>query len=112
MYRIINKRNRSLFSRLRAGCLDLEIETGRWRGIPKEQRICKLCSNGIENEIHFLFYCSELNHIREQYKEIISIDVEDDYARLKQLCSENVVLKTSKLVRHLYDERKHILYKE
>ena len=27
------------------------------------------------------------------------------------ICSENLVLKTSKIVRLLYDERKHILYK-
>ena len=58
---------------------DLEIETGRWRGTPKEQRICKLGSSRIENEIHFLFHCSELNHIREQYKDILSIDVRDHY---------------------------------
>ena len=33
MYKYRNKRNRSLYAHLRAGCLDLEIETGRWRGM-------------------------------------------------------------------------------
>ena len=67
VFKVRNKRNRSLLSRLRAGCLDLEIETGRWRGIQREDRICKLCNNGIENEIHFLFHCCRLEHIREPY---------------------------------------------
>ena len=48
------------------GCLDLEIERviGRWQGIAKEE-ICKCCSDGIEDQIHSLFHCSELEHIRE-----------------------------------------------
>ena len=49
IFRIKNKRNRSLLARLMARCLDLEIEIGRWHGIDRENRICKLCSNGIEN---------------------------------------------------------------
>ena len=40
--RIKNKRNRSLLARLRAGCLDLEIGIGRWQGIDRENRVCKL----------------------------------------------------------------------
>ena len=112
VYRIYNKRNRSLLARLRAGCLDLEIEPGRWRGIHKDERICKLCGEGIENESHFLFHCCKLDHVRELYGDIFSTDIIDDNARFKYLCSEDIVLKTSKLVRHLYDERKHILYKE
>ena len=43
IFRIENKRNRSLLARLKAGCLDLEIEIGtRWQGIARENRICKL----------------------------------------------------------------------
>ena len=56
VYRIHNKRNRSLILRLRAGCLDLEIET-----------------------------------------------------RLVLVCTENYILRTSKFIRHLIYERKHIL---
>ena len=32
-----NKGNRSLLAKLRTGCLDLEIEVGRWNGIKKEK---------------------------------------------------------------------------
>ena len=65
--------------------------TGRWRGIPKDDRICKL---------------------RELYSNIISTNILDDNVRFRHLSSEDFVPKTSKLVRHLYDERKRILYKE
>ena len=48
VYIIYNERIRSLLSILRAGCLDLEIEIGRWRDMKKDDRICKLCSDGIK----------------------------------------------------------------
>ena len=81
-------------SRLRAGCLDLEIETGRWRGVQRENRICKLCSDGIETEIHFLFHCCSLEHIRESFYDILSLNKEAqcDNDRFEILCGEMYVL--------------------
>ena len=89
----------------------MEIEIGRWQGIDRENRICKLCSNGIENEVHLLFHCSRLKHIRKQYS-ILKFDenILCDEDRFEVLCSEIHVLKLSKLIRQLYDERKLILY--
>ena len=112
IFRVHNKINRSLLARLRAGCLDLEIEIGRWHGIERGKRICKLCSDGIEDEVHFLFRCSKLEHIREYYLNTIEIDYETqcDNDRFRLLCSNNSVLTLSKMVRRLYDERKLILY--
>ena len=55
---------------LRAGCLDLEIEIGRWRSIDKVNRICKHYNNGIEDESHFVFHCRKLEHIRKRYSNI------------------------------------------
>ena len=63
---IHKKKNRSLISRLRAGCLDFGI--GRWRGVNKDERICTLCNDEIE--IHFLFHCCKLEHIRTLYSDI------------------------------------------
>lgn len=37
----------------------LEIETGRYNSVTRENRICKGCtSNMIESEFHFLLYCT------------------------------------------------------
>ena len=45
LFIVKNKINRSLLSRQRAECLDLEIESGRLRSIEKN-RICILCNDG------------------------------------------------------------------
>jgi hypothetical protein len=35
----------------------LEIETGRWYNIPKDERFCTLCGQSIGDEFHLLFVC-------------------------------------------------------
>ena len=45
--------HRSVFARLRGGSAPLEIERGRYQGVPAEQRLYKLCRDEVENEIHF-----------------------------------------------------------
>ena len=50
----INKYQRSMFAQFRCGILPLEIEVGRYRDIPLKERICQLCNNAVEDEIHFL----------------------------------------------------------
>ena len=54
------KAHRSLLARLRGGTAQLEIETGRYVGIPPDQRFCKLCKNAVENEVHFCTTCPAL----------------------------------------------------
>ena len=56
--------------RLRAGCPDLEFRIGRWHGT----YTCKLCSDGIKDEFHFLFHCSKLEPIRYNYLNMLEID--------------------------------------
>ena len=56
----LSKNKRSLISRLRTGSLNLEVESGRFTGQKREDRICRLCHTDIETELHFLFECSAL----------------------------------------------------
>ena len=42
------------------GTVPLEIETGRYVGIPAEQRMCKLCRGAVEDEVHFCITCTTL----------------------------------------------------
>jgi hypothetical protein len=56
---------RSVLAQLRSGTLPLAIETGRYTRTPKELRICPLCSNDIETEIHFVFDCPNFTTYRE-----------------------------------------------
>ena len=44
------------------------IETGRYTGIPKEERFCVFCiMRSIENECHFLMICPHYVDIRRKY---------------------------------------------
>ena len=42
----------------------LEIETGRYTGIPAEQRLCKLCKSDVWDEAHFILTCPALQDSR------------------------------------------------
>ena len=53
-----SKRIRRMLAKLRGGTAELRVETGRWNGLKKEERICKQCTMGeVENEEHFLLRC-------------------------------------------------------
>ena len=58
-------------TRLRISAHDLEIETGRYKNIPRENRSCKWCNltlgtNVIENENHMLFNCDLYSNLRNK----------------------------------------------
>ena len=60
-----NRLERSLLAQLRSGTLPLNIETGRFRNIDIENRICMLCNrNVIEDEIHFVIECPLYDYCR------------------------------------------------
>ena len=44
--------------KLRGGTVELRIETGRWCGLSRGERLCKNCDNGeVEDVKHFMFRC-------------------------------------------------------
>jgi len=68
-------------TKLRTTNLKILIETGRWRNIPVEERICNICNENIGDEFHYLFICKspELvriseNLIPEYYTQSIQIN--------------------------------------
>jgi len=95
----ISKRQRSLLAQFRAGILPLEIETGRFKNIPLNQRICKICSlNEVEDELHFLLFCPAYSNARDnmlrksclQSLEICQQDFLDMFVHLNTNCQEEV----------------------
>ena len=52
---------------LRVGASYLEVEEGRHRGIPREERICRVCGDGVEDETHFLTVCYRYATEREEF---------------------------------------------
>ena len=70
-------RERSYLTQLRLGILPINIETGRYKSIPLERRICTLCNlDQIEDEIHILFYCNKYNLERKEWLSKTNIQIQ------------------------------------
>ena len=53
-----SKSDRRMLMRLHGGTAPFEIEAGRWKGVPRENRICKQCQlSEIEDVTHWLLRC-------------------------------------------------------
>ncbi len=62
----------SILRRLRSGTFPLGIETGCFKNIPRELRLCTMRNdNDIEDETHFMFYCNQYNDLWEYLYEKI-----------------------------------------
>ena len=61
---VLSRAERSTIARMRNGTFPLNVELGRYRRIPLNRRICDLCNNDIETELHFLCYCDQYENER------------------------------------------------
>ena len=56
--RVWRRSDRRMMMKLRGGTAGFEIEAGRWRGVAREERVCKLCDSGeVEDVGHWLMRC-------------------------------------------------------
>ena len=76
----INYYHRRLMSKIRLGCLPLNLETGRYLipRLPEEKRICVLCkkdseSPEIESESNFLFMCRAYVNYRQVWYQAMTL---------------------------------------
>ena len=60
-------KHKKLICKLRLSAHTLLIETGRYRGIRHNQRICPLCKLDVEDEFHFLVQCKFYLSFRKKY---------------------------------------------
>ena len=69
---------RKSICRFRVSAHRLYIETGWYKNIPRNERLCKNCSaNEIEDEAHFLIKCDKLNNKREELFNLVSSKVKN-----------------------------------
>ena len=62
-----------MLTRWRLSNFDLHVETGRYHNIPRNQRVCTLCRDGIiEDENHVIFACTSYNDIQCKYRNFIN----------------------------------------
>ncbi len=91
------------------------IETGRYKGIPLEERLCQICDDKcIEDEQHFIGSCKSLSHIRASYKERFmeeGVDIEKlDVEAIKIMLDADRTKLTCDLLQDLFEERKILMY--
>ena len=78
---------RKAIAKLRCSNHQLEIEKGRHRNTPREERICKTCAdNSIEDEDHFLLKCRLYDHLRTEYQ----IPSDDSVSIMNSVYQENL----------------------
>ncbi len=66
----LDRYDKSLLSQFRYRILQLEIETGRYKNLKREQRLCTIYNRGaVEGQIHFAFYCSAYQEMRDEFIE-------------------------------------------
>ena len=63
---IKNITERTAITKIRLSNHDLMIETGRYKEIPVQERLCPFCDNNVETEQHFLLVCKTYQTHREQ----------------------------------------------
>ena len=58
-WKVQEKSHRRMLMMLRGRSAPLQIETGRWKGVPREERLCRECGmNEVEDCDHWLLRCS------------------------------------------------------
>ena len=114
----ISRDQRSAFAKLRCGVLPIEVETGRYRNTPLQQRTCKICdSNQVEDEVHFLINCPAYTDIRanmitkarETDEQFIFLDEKEQAYYL--LSNDSVLTCVIKTVDKMFYKRKQLLSK-
>ena len=64
----IEQKYKLALTRFRVSSHNLQIETGRYEDLPRQQRLCQLCNmRKIENEFHFLLVCPAYRELRQKY---------------------------------------------
>jgi hypothetical protein len=63
----------STFVKIRISNSNLNIEKGRYLNTLAEDRICKLCNPGVEDEFHFTIICSKFQSCEEFFKDIYDV---------------------------------------
>ena len=67
---VTNYKYRQAFTKMRISAHKFPIEVGRYRSVPRNERLCNLCQNKeIGDELHYFIRCSDnyLNSIRQTF---------------------------------------------
>ena len=110
---------RKFLAKIRLGCLELRIETGRYARprLPPESRLCQVCNEQkIEDEFHFLFECKVYEE--ERFLWLSKLKVAANFLQQSPEAKFNLVLNEHNNVKHtaqflinIFDSRSKIVTK-
>ena len=102
----LNDKHRKSFTRLRISSHSLEIETGRYNGVERSNRLCKLCDqNLVESEYHFLLCCTKFSAIRIKYLGRHSWPSLNKFNALMSTSNKLLLNKISKFITEAFEIR-------
>ena len=102
---------RNAFASLRLSCHYLEIESGRYIGLNREQRLCKFCRNAMEDEYHFVFICKEYHELRNQYipQKYVRQPNMHKFTMIMATAKDNLIQNLASYIYHAFKKRKEKL---
>lgn len=96
--------------------LPVNIEIGRYSGIPRNERYCPLCkNNSIEDEIHVMLYCPSYGELRKKLVDHIENVCEsfvqmNDNEKIGVMVNHiNIVRKTANYISQILKLRESVL---
>ena len=105
---IKDSNQRRLFSKFRISNHKLEIEFGRYKDIPRNERFCKCCDQyTVEDQFHFSFECKKYETLRKDshniLKQYFKIDITNGSKRklLSDVMSFNGPVVTDLFSKHI-----------
>ena len=111
----ISRQQRSTMAKFRNGTFPINIETGRHKQQPLEERVCHHC-NILEDEMHYLLHCPLYSRNRrdlyQQFEDILNInpqDLEDAEIFFLLLNITKMVKPTTTFIQEAYEVRKNSL---
>ena len=98
----LSRHQRAAIARLRGGTLRLAVETGRYRQVPADERLCQQCDTGVvETAEHFLFHCPKyVTNRRNLFESLLDTDNLDTL-----FSSRDSIFKTAKYVMQCMKDR-------
>ena len=117
IYKPLSFMQRKSISKFRVGLLSLKIETDRYvrPRIPPEERFCQMCNNGgVEDETHFLLFCSKFDNFRQillnKVPDLDTFHNLNNSEKLKLLLNEPSLVKdTAKFIVSAFEHRSTLL---
>ena len=111
---------RRVLAGLRAGCLPLQVELGRFTcpKTPYKERLCKMCGEAPEDQTHFLLMCPKLREPRvalfksvsEKYQNFITEPIPKKLSLL--LHPQEHVYCITMGIYHLYTYRQKLIFNQ